>query len=107
MASPGIFGQLLIESPSLFVANRKILKDSRNFRAWPERVYLGVGTKEIGNPEKDAKTVNDVRELASILIAAGLNDTRLRVRIEEGAAHTEAAWAARFPEALEFLYPPQ
>jgi predicted alpha/beta superfamily hydrolase len=107
LASPGIFGQLLIESPSLFVANRKILKDSRNFRAWPGRVYLGVGTKETGNPEKDAKTVNDVRELAAIMIATGLNESRIRVRIDEGAAHTEAAWAARFPDALEFLYPPQ
>jgi predicted alpha/beta superfamily hydrolase len=106
MASPGILGQLLIESPSLFVANRKILKESRSVSTWPNRMYVGVGTKEIGNPEKDAKTVDDVRDLALILRAAGLNDTRLRVRIEEGAAHTEGAWAARFPDALEFLYAP-
>jgi hypothetical protein len=45
-----------------------------------------------------------VRELASVLRAAGLDEKRLRVRIEEGATHSEAAWAARFPEALEFLY---
>ncbi len=107
MASPGSFGQLLIESPSLFVANRKILKESRSVLAWPERVYLGVGTKEIGDPEKDAKTVDDVRDLALILRAAGLDESRLRVRIDEGAVHTEAAWAARFSEALEFLYETQ
>jgi predicted alpha/beta superfamily hydrolase len=104
LASPGVFGRLLIESPSLFVANRKILKEARSFRAWPERMYVGMGTREVGAAEKDAKTVADVRELAAILREAGLDEKRLRVRIEEGATHTESAWARRFPEALEFLY---
>lgn len=104
MAAPEVFGEALIESPSLFVANRKILQESVNFRAWPARMYLGMGTKEAGNAEKDAKFVADVRDLAAILSAAGLDETRLRLRIEDGARHTEAAWAARFPEALEFLY---
>jgi predicted alpha/beta superfamily hydrolase len=53
LAAPGIFGQLLIESPSLFVANRKILAECRKFRAWPLRVYLGMGTREVGDAEKD------------------------------------------------------
>jgi predicted alpha/beta superfamily hydrolase len=104
LAAPGVFGRLLIESPSLFVANRKILEDSRQFRNWPTRTYLGMGTQEVGNADKDAKIVADVRELESILRSAGLNDERLRVRIAEGATHSESAWAARFPDALEFLY---
>jgi predicted alpha/beta superfamily hydrolase len=109
LAAPGVFGRLLIESPSLFVANRKILEECRGFRSWPERMYVGMGTREVGNAEKDAKIVADVRELEAILRAAGLNEDRmgehrLQVRIAEGASHTEAAWAARFPEALEFLY---
>jgi predicted alpha/beta superfamily hydrolase len=104
LAAPGVFGRLLIESPSLFVGNRKILAECRKFRAWPARIYLGMGTREVGNAEKDAKAVEDVRTLASILREAGLGERRLRVRIEEGAAHSESAWAARFPEALEFLY---
>jgi predicted alpha/beta superfamily hydrolase len=104
LATPGVFGRLLIESPSLFVANRKILDECRRFRNWPTRVYLGMGTRETGNAEKDAKIVGDIRELETILREGGLDDRRLRVRIEEGASHNEAAWAARFPEALEFLY---
>jgi predicted alpha/beta superfamily hydrolase len=104
LAAPGVFGRLLIESPSLFVANRKILRESRRSRSWPARMYLGMGTRETGNAEKDAKIVDDVRELEVILRAAGLDEQRLKVRIEEGAPHNEAAWAARFPEALEFLY---
>lgn len=104
IAAPGIFGRALIESPSLFVANRQSLKRSRTFQAWPARVYLGIGSREVGNAEKDARTVDDVHELASILQKAGLDEKRLRLRVDEGAPHTEAAWAARFPEALEFLY---
>jgi len=104
LAAPGTFGRLLIESPSLFVANRKILTEARSFRAWPARMYVGMGTREVGTAENDAKIVADVRELAAILREAGLDEKRLRVRIDEGAAHTESAWARRFPEALEFLY---
>jgi predicted alpha/beta superfamily hydrolase len=104
LAAPGVFGRLLIESPSLFVANRKILEESRRFRSWPARTYLGMGTREVGHAEKDERIVGDVRELETILREAGLDEQRLKVRIEEGGSHSETAWAARFPEALEFLF---
>lgn len=104
LAAPGVFGRALIESPSLFVANRKILEQSRRFRDWPARTYLGMGTREVGNAEKDPKVVADVRELEATMREAGLDDQRLKVRIDEGATHSETAWAARFPEALQFLY---
>jgi predicted alpha/beta superfamily hydrolase len=104
LALPGVFGRLLIESPSLWVGKGKILEDCRNFRDWPYRIYLGMGTREVGNVSKDAKAVNDVRELENILRRAKLGKARLKVVIEEGAGHTEAAWAARFPGALEFLF---
>ena len=104
LASPGVFGRLLIESPSLFVANRKILEECRRFRDWPFRVYLAMGTREVGNPEKDEKVVEDFRELGRILRSAGMGAQRLKLRIEEGAPHSEGAWAVRFPEALEFLF---
>jgi predicted alpha/beta superfamily hydrolase len=104
IAAPGVFGRALIESPSLFLANRKILEESRGARQWPARTHLGIGTQETGNAQKDAKIVEDFLELESILRAAGLDEQRLQVRVAEGAAHNEAAWAARFPEALEFLF---
>ena len=104
LAAPGVFGRLLIESPSLFVANGKIIDECRSVRNWPARVYLGMGTEETGDPARDARIVEDVRKLESVLRGAGLDDGRLRVRIDEGATHNESAWAARFPDALEFLY---
>jgi predicted alpha/beta superfamily hydrolase len=104
LAAPGVFGKLLIESPSLFVANRQILEECRRFSGWPQRICLGMGTREVGNEKKDAKVVGDIRELEAILREAGLDELRLKVRIDEGAAHSESSWARRFPEALEFLY---
>ena len=48
--------------------------------------------------------MDDVRELAGILRRAGLDEKRLRIVIDEGATHHEAAWAKRFSEALSFLF---
>ncbi|MGD1213844.1 MAG: alpha/beta hydrolase-fold protein [Terriglobales bacterium] len=104
LSAPGVFGRLLIESPSLFVTKRKILEGSSRSRSWPARTYLGMGTREVGHAEKDERIVGDVRELEAILREAGLDEQRLKVCIEEGGSHSETAWAARFPEALEFLY---
>jgi len=104
MERPGIFGRLLLESPSLYISNRQLLKQGRAFRQWPERVFMAVGTSEAGNAGRSLEVVDDVRHLQRILQRSGLWENRLRVRIEEGATHNEAAWAARFPEALEFLF---
>lgn len=101
---PGIFGRLLLESPSLFISNRRILKYSRHFRRWPERVFMAIGTREAGREDRDSQVVEDVRELERSLRRAGLDERRLLVKIDEGAAHNEAEWAKRFPEALSFLF---
>jgi predicted alpha/beta superfamily hydrolase len=103
-ARPGVFGRLLLESPSLWVSNRQLIKDSRTVKRWPERVFLATGTAEVGREDRDRSVVDDVRELAGIFSRAGLDEQRLRVVVEDGARHTESAWAGRFPEALSFLF---
>jgi predicted alpha/beta superfamily hydrolase len=104
MAGSGVFGRLLIESPSLFVAGRAILREARSLVDWAHRIYLGVGTRETGNDAKDAFVVEDVQELEAILRRRGLGADRLLVNVQEGATHSEGAWASRFPEALSFLF---
>jgi len=104
MERPGIFGKVLLESPSLFVSNRRILKYSRHFRQWPAKVFLAIGTRELGREDKDRQVVEDVRTLERSLRRAGLDDRRLLVKIDDGAGHNEGEWAKRFPEALTFLY---
>ncbi|HEY7099575.1 MAG TPA: alpha/beta hydrolase-fold protein [Terriglobales bacterium] len=101
---PGIFGRLLLESPSLFVSGRRLLKYSRAFRQWPERMYLAIGTRESGREDRDSKFVEDLRELERIMRRSGLDEGRLRVNVDEGASHSEGEWAKRFPGALEFLF---
>jgi hypothetical protein len=63
-----------------------------------------VGTWETNRPEVNEETVANVRTLEAILRRASLGPRRLKVVIDEGATHSEDAWAARLPAALEFLY---
>ena len=104
MDRPGVFGRLLLESPSLFISNRQLLKHSLAVRQWPEKIFLAIGTRETGNEERDKEIVDDVRELEHILRRAGLGEERLLVKIDEGATHSEGDWARRFPGALKFLF---
>jgi predicted alpha/beta superfamily hydrolase len=101
---PGVIGRLLLESPSLWASNRQLIRQSRGVKRWPERIFLATGTAEAGRKDKDQSVVDDVRELAGIMRRAGLDDPRLKLVIEDGATHNEAAWARRFPEALTFLF---
>lgn len=101
---PGVIGRLLLESPSLWASNRQAIRESREVKRWPERVFLATGTSEVGQKDRDQSVVDDVREFAAILRRAGLDDKRLMLVIDEGAPHHESAWARRFPEALAFLF---
>jgi predicted alpha/beta superfamily hydrolase len=101
---PAVFGHLLLESPSLFISYRRILKYSRLVRQWPDKIFLAIGTREAGREDKDKQVVEDVRELERNLRHAGLDERRLLVRIDEGATHSEGEWAKRFPDALNFLF---
>jgi enterochelin esterase-like enzyme len=104
MVKPGVFGRLLLESPSLYVGRRALLRQARRVRRWPQRIYLGVGTAETRREDWNVETAGNVRKLAAILGAAGMGPRRLRVIVEEGASHSEGAWAGRFAQALEFLF---
>jgi enterochelin esterase-like enzyme len=99
LSRPGIFGRLLLESPSVGVGNGVLLDRARHTRAWPARIAVGIGTGE-------RRGVETVQTLAAILRDDGLGDDRLHVVVQEGARHNEAAWASRLPEALEFLFRP-
>jgi predicted alpha/beta superfamily hydrolase len=104
MARPGVIGRLLLESPSLWASGRLLIRESRSVRVWPERIFLAVGTAEAGSAERSRTVVDDVRELAAVMRRAVLSERRLRLVIKDGAGHNEAAWAERFPEALQFLF---
>ncbi len=109
MARPGVFGRLLMESPSLYISDGQLIKDSARTRHWPSRIYIGVGTNEGGQEdckpnEINREAVDDVLKLKQALQTAGVGEKRLKVVVEDCARHDEAAWARRFPYALEFLF---
>jgi len=104
MTNPGVFGRLLLESPSLYVGRGTLLRKARTIQRWPKRVYVGVGTAETWREDWNQETVANVRRLETILRSSGLGARRLRVTVEEGTTHSESAWAGRFARALEFLF---
>lgn len=104
MMRPGVFGQLLLESPSLYISDEQLLKDCASVHRWPARVYVGIGTRETGDPEGDREAVDLIRRFGERLKDAGVKEKSLLVVVDEGATHREDAWAQRLPGALEFLY---
>ena len=96
MQRPGSFEGLLLESPSIYADNYHLLRDAESVRAWPHRVYIGTGTIQ--------EPLEDVRKLEAVLRKAGLRDDRLRIVVQEGAAHSEKWWAQRLPVALQFFF---
>jgi enterochelin esterase-like enzyme len=115
MHYPGRFGAALVESPSLWFADERFLKeDLQQYEGtWPHRMYLAMGSKEFTGTrgpeaaatgaEYDRLLVGYCKQLAALLGSRGLGADRLKWEIGEGAAHTEAAWAERLPHALPFL----
>jgi predicted alpha/beta superfamily hydrolase len=110
VSRPGVFGALLVESPSLYVDDFHILRNAANVKVWPARIFLGAGTNEEGRPSCDpastteTELVRDIRRLARTLHDAGVDSSRVRTVVVPCAVHNETAWAERFPAALEFLY---
>jgi predicted alpha/beta superfamily hydrolase len=99
----GVFGRFLIESPSLDVLNFAVLQTAPSQKDWPERIYFGGGTDE--DPPGSEETIpGDIAHAVRFLERRGMPPKRIHVNITPGR-HNEAAWAARFPAALEFLFP--
>ena len=103
---PGMFGHVLIESPPLGIGDKQLLKDAEKAKELPARMVIGIGTDEepYGDAELSPQAVKDVQELEAILRKKGMGPTRLKVVIEEGGKHEEAAWSRRLPDDLLFLY---
>lgn len=107
---PGVFGRLLVESPSIYVDDAHILRDASKAAEWPQRIYLGAGTNESGRKTCDPsdrtepELVRDVRRFEQVLHHCRVSPDRIQFVISPCAVHDEAAWAARLPRALVFLY---
>lgn len=107
---PDVFGRVIVESLPMLPDNGNAARGYLDsVSAWPQRVFVGMGGREISNNERDAERNAMYRawaeELDARLAAAGLGADDRRLRIDADANHNELAWAARFPEAVKFLFP--
>ncbi len=102
---PGTFGHLLLESPPLWIGNDQLLKEVQKAKVLPHKIFVGIGTNEDAkDPEVSTEVVKLVQELETDLRKKGMGPARLKVVVEGGGEHTEAAWSKRLPEAMLFLY---
>jgi len=101
---PLVFGRLAILSPSLWWDGRNLLgRVRRNRHAARARIWLDMGTRE---GRAYLQNVKNTRELRDLLVARGWRaGFDLEYAEDAGAGHSEDAWARRFPEVLQFLYP--
>ena len=99
-----VFGHLLVESPELWIGKNQLLKDSRSRQSSFRAKCISASAPRRPQPIAHTDIVNQVRDLEAILVKKGMGASRLRVAIEEGGKHEEAAWSRRLPDALLFLY---
>ena len=98
---PNQFSRVGVISPSIWWDDRTILKDVRSLPGrLPLKIWLDMGTAE------GLRHVRDADLLAHLLESKGWTPgTDLLYRTIPGGLHNENAWAARFAEILQFLFP--
>jgi predicted alpha/beta superfamily hydrolase len=91
-----VFGRAGVMSPALWPGNGGIFGTVIRADLPRGRVYLDNGTRE-----------PSARPMFDLLVQKGFRPgADLLYVCETGARHTEAAWAARFPGAVRFLFGP-
>jgi predicted alpha/beta superfamily hydrolase len=99
---PEIFGKLAVLSPSIWWDQRSILSYvTKSAVPKPEvKIWLDIGTAEGLRHVRDAELLN--QRLIKLGWQPGVDLDFLKV---DGGFHSEDAWADRFNQVLEFLFP--
>ncbi len=107
---PDVFSKVAAMSTTYGWADSYIIKYIANHSPPPGvKVWIDMGTAE-DRTDRDGDGVPDIiqlhRRVRDLLMDEGLTiPDRLRYVEDEGAVHNERAWSARFPRALQFLFP--
>ena len=102
-----VFGRLAVVSPSVWFADKQILKYVDSLSSKPRtRIWMDMGTKEGGTEAAAKQAVTDAQLLRNNLVRKGWREGRdLKYFEAVGAEHNESAWAARVGQILTFLFP--
>ncbi len=112
-AHPDVFGLIAGVSPVVRWDEHRLVDFVASKERPASRVYIDMGTRESESTEDTDGNgvddhIDDLRALKDALLAQGFVEGEdLLVVEDEGARHNEAYWAARFPAALRFLFPPE
>lgn len=105
---PETFNLIGVVSPSLWWANKDIIKIIEKEPKKPLKIWLDMGTNEEDEDKNNnniSDAIDDTRQLRDILINKGYNLNKDFFYYEdEGATHNEAAWSKRADKILLFLY---
>ena len=98
------FGYGLIESPSIWVGMGQLIRDTSPLVAFPRKVFMAFGSEEMSHGAAEKQVQGFFATVVANFKAAGYDDSSFRYVYEQGAKHTESAWAKRLPDALKFLF---
>mgnify|MGYP002624297759 CR=1 FL=1 len=109
ISRPDLFTRIGAMSPSVWWARRDVLQRIQALpRKTPVKIWIDIGTDEGGGTTNARQTLLDARALRDAFLARGWKYLDDLYYLEvPGAKHNEAAWAARLPGMLKFLYPPE
>lgn len=104
---PEVFGSLLAESVStLGGPGKEFSLFIDGVENWPRRVFVGMGGREAGEDTSSGnETYIDWANSLERRARATIEPPVVLCRVVPEHTHNEEAWAARFSEALEFLFP--
>lgn len=103
---PEVFSRAACLSSAFWFAQQPLVDYLATARL-PDRVYLDVGTAEgsrQNNEEERLAYINDTRQVAELLWAR-MPPGAVKVVVDEGGLHNEAAWSRRLPAALKWWLP--
>lgn len=112
---PEVFGLCGAFSPAYWFGSSGLINTVREKATGSGRVYMDVGTLEGPTltrwrgegADHNSAYVRGVRDVFAVLVDKGYRiDDTVRYVEDKGAKHNEAAWAARFPDAIRFLLRP-
>lgn len=100
LSNPGVFGKLMIFSPSLWISSR-IFKSTKSFKPLEEsKIYLYSGGQE------SAEHLPNAKRLGSIIKEKMIRGYHIdfHFSINEHGSHAEMHWREEFPNAIKWLY---
>lgn len=100
LANPGVFGKLMIFSPSLWISN-KIFKQTKSFKPLQEsKIYLYAGGQE------SAQHLPNAQKMEAIIREKMIKGYSIDFffSVNHFGDHSEEHWREEFPKAVSWLF---